>query len=218
MGHSDPFALQVVAYAPTSPTLYHVYEFTKPKMFARTIAELLLGPGLDTQDAVEAAHARPRGIFKITGYPDAFDADMSGLGGAVLDELASVYQIRAQKAEQKQKFDAIEITNGDFVDGRIKILKGSELEKQLMHLQWVADEYGRLKEKRGDRNDASDAFVYARRRAMHLFQESLPEAKPRRGSLAARELEAKAEEDRAAKAPDEFENYLGDDSFDRFFD
>lgn len=165
MGHSDPFALQIFAWDEhdMTKTLYHVYEFCKVAMYARTIADLLLGPKRDAEN--------PKGIMGITGWPDGAVADIAGLGGAILDELANVYGIRVKKAEKRDKFDHIELFNGDLMDGRIKIMKGSELETQMSTLQWMHDDYGMLKEPKGLRNDCTDAAVYARREAHHLFSQ-----------------------------------------------
>lgn len=169
LGASDPYALEVFAFSPTdkAKTLYHVLEFQKRGMYARPIAELLLGEALD--------HDKPGGVIGATGWPDAMDADADGLGDMLLDELANVYGIRIAKAEKKNRFDAIELFNGDLVDGRIKILKGSVLEQQLGSLQWAVDEFGQLKKHKGQRDDCADAAMYARRRAAHLLAEETPQ-------------------------------------------
>lgn len=164
MGHSDPFSLQVFAWNANSarPKLYHRYEFSKKGMYARTIAELLLGEKLDAQN--------PGGIIAaIGGWPDGMAADIAGLGGAMLDELANVYGIRVLKADKRDKFDNIELFNGDLLEQLVYILANTELEKQLASLQWAEDEWGQLREMKGVRNDATDAAIYARRLANHLF-------------------------------------------------
>jgi len=176
LGHSDPFALEVFAYSPTSGdrTLYHVYEFTKRGLYAKSIAELLIGPELDAE--------RPRGVIGRTGWPTAMVADTAGLGGALLEELANVYGIRVTAAEKKSKHDAIELFNGDLIDGRIRILKGSTLEEQLQSLQWAEDQYGVVKEDKSQRNDCTDAAIYARRAAMHQFPDEPVEVRPEQQS------------------------------------
>jgi hypothetical protein len=190
LGHSDPFALEVFAYSLTSKTLFHVYEFSKKGMYAKTVAEHLLGSELN--------HHKPSGIIGVTGWPDAMVADTAGLGGMLLEELSNVYGVRIEGAEKKNKHDAIELFNGDLIDGRIKILKGSELEKQLMHLQWDVDDVGRLKEPKKDRNDCTDAAVYCRRKAMHLFAGDPAKPPPAHGSPMALDQRMKDDEDRAA--------------------
>lgn len=187
LGAGDPMALVVLAYNPQARdrTLYHVFDFERVGMYPRTIAELLIGPNLDA--------ANPGGLIGATGWPDAMVADMAHLGGAILDELANVYGIRILPAQKKHKFDAIEMANGDLIDGRVKVLKGSRLESQMLHLQWTVDDFGALKEPRGQPNHATDAFIYARRAALHLFDEDPPAPAPPHPqsaeALALREME-----------------------------
>lgn len=161
MGHSDPFALQILAYSDTCRYLYQVYEFVKKGMYVREIAQLMIGEALD--------HDNLGGLFYMTGYPVGIVADTAGLGGAILDELRTVYGITAEKAEKKHKHDAVELLNGDLVDGLIKILSGSKLEEEWLHLQWAVGEFGVMKENKAQSNHSSDAFLYARRKALHLF-------------------------------------------------
>lgn len=204
MGHSDPFALQVFAYSDTHRTLFHVFEFEKTKMYAKTIAEVLLGPERNVE--------KPSGVIGRTGWPDGMSADTAGLGDALLEELAQVYGLRIDAAEKKNKHDAIELFNGDLIDGHVKILKGSKLEEQLQGLQWDVDDAGRLKEHKKQRNDCTDAAIYARRKAKHKFaQDPPPPRKPK--TWEQREQEA---EDQAANPRDEF-SIRGDESFDSFF-
>lgn len=159
LGHSDPMALEVFAFDPqrADRRLFHVYEFEKRGMYARLIAELLLGPELDA-DA-------PAGVIGATGWPSGMVADLAGLGGAMLDELSNVYGVTFAEADKKNKHDSIELFNGDLADGRILILKGSRLEEQLQHLQWAVNQFGELREHKGMRNDCTDAAIYARRLA-----------------------------------------------------
>ena len=148
LGHSDPFALQVLAFAPDDETrsIYQVYEFCQTKMYARPIAELLLGK--------DRNHDKPSGVLGVTGWPDGMVADLAGLGDTLLDELREVYGIRIAAAEKgyKYKVPAVELCNGDLIDGRIKVLKGSKLEDEMTRLQWVMDEYGKLSENKGQAN------------------------------------------------------------------
>lgn len=173
MGSKDPFALNVFAFSPsdTSRTLYHVYSFGRTQMYAKTIATLLIG-----EDAVarmlkgeDVREKDWRGPFAVTGWPAAFVADLAHLGEAVILELANVYGIRVKAAEKKGKHATIEGANGDLVDGRIKVMAGSELERQLESLQWKKDEYDQVKEGKGDRNDHADSFIYVRREIISLF-------------------------------------------------
>ena len=207
LGYSDPFALEVFAYNPGSGdrTLYHVYEFEKRGMYAKSIAELLLGSDLDPD--------RPRGLLGVTGWPAAMVADTAGLGGALLDELSQVYGLKIDPAEKKSKHDAIELTNGDLIDGKIRILKDSRLEEQLQSLQWAEDMYGNIKEDKSQRNDCTDAFIYARRAAKHHFPDD-EHHQPVQGVR--EELDVfTVGEDPAPRG--EFDDILGDGAFEDFW-
>lgn len=177
MGHSDPFCLQVFAYSPSDPsrTIYHVYEFEQTQMYARLIAQLLLGTDADSPTGCQS-HDSPTGVLGVTGWPDGMVADLTHLGGAVLDELRNVYGIAIGAAEQKpgQRFATVELFNGDLVDGRLKILKGSRLAEQLASLQWTQDEFGQLRWPKGRPDHATDAAIYCRRLIAKLFELSAP--------------------------------------------
>lgn len=170
LGAKDPTALVVFAYSPSERTLYQIYGFERTGMYAKTVAQLLIGDELNSD--------KPSGIIGSTGWPDAMVADTEGLGDMLLDELSNVYGVRLGKAEKKNKHDAIELFNGDLIDGRIKILKGSNLEQQLIHLQWAVDDFGKIKENKGQANHSTDAAIYARSAAHHQFRDDAPEAKP----------------------------------------
>lgn len=169
MGSKDPFACNVFAFAPLDAKrrMFHVFAFERVEMYAKPIAELLIGPDLNTD--------QPGGIFRYTGWPDAMemDADL-----ATLNELSNVYGLRIKKAEKKAdyKFGAIELVNGDLVEGRIKVLKGSPLELQLGQLQWKPDEYGTMREDKAQANHSTDTLVYARRALANLFETGAVEA------------------------------------------
>jgi hypothetical protein len=182
MGHSDPFALVVLAFSPsdTTRTIYHVYSFERPKMYARPIAQLLLGANEKDPTGCHP-HERPQGVFKATDWPIGMVADMTHLGGNVLLELQNVYGIKIEPAEQKGKNAAIELFNGDLIEGRLKILKGSVLEDQLSRLQWQPDEFGRLKEPKGVANHSADAAIYCRRLVAHMFESGSVAPPPKRG-------------------------------------
>lgn len=182
MGSKDPYALNIFAFSPSDPsrTLYHVYCYGRTGMYARLIANVMLGE--ETVERVKRGEKvdydkLTTGTMGVTGWPVAIVADFAALGEAIGDELASEYGIRIKAAEKKGKHSAIEGVNGDLVDGRIKILKGSELERQLMSLQWHRDEYGQVKEGKGERNDHTDSLIYLRREIFSLFAAGVVVAK-----------------------------------------
>lgn len=159
LGSKDPTSINVYATALDDPTctIYHRYGFEQKRLYARPIAELLLGENRD--------HAQPGGIIGAIGrWPNGMVADASHLGQAVLDELCDVYGIAIEPATKgwHYKIGAIEVLNGDFHDGRFKVLKGSTLERQLLALMWGLNQRGELVEPRGPRNDAADTAVYGR--------------------------------------------------------
>lgn len=172
LGFSDPTALEVLAWNQHDPThtLYHVFEFEGREVYARVLAEMLIGPELEAD--------KPQGIIGRTGWPDGTAVDLASMGGAVLKELSAVYGIKLEEADMKEKFGAIELFNGDLVDGRMKVLKGSTLEQQLINNQWSRDDFGQRKRNKGQRDDCADAATYARRRAHHLLAEAAPPPKP----------------------------------------
>lgn len=173
LGSKDPYCVQVAAYSPTdlTKTLYHVYEFERRDMYPRRIAELHLGEGCD--------HDNPGGLIGRTGWPAGMVMDRDGAGDQIIAELANVYGICYEAAEKKNYVDAVEIVNGDLFDGRMKILKDSQLEDQMLNLQWEVDEWGMVKKPRGERDDCADGWVYARRKAGHLFAEEERKPEPK---------------------------------------
>lgn len=166
LGSRDPFALSIIAVSPTDPhrRFIHVFSFEKRRMRIRAIAEMLIGPDAVAQLLRGEIPDLDKlgGLFGLTGWPVAFVADLAGLGETVLDELAGTYGIRIKAAEKKGKFGAIEVCNGDMVDGRAFIIGDSPLEEQVASLQWKPDEYGQLKEDKAVANHSADSWTYIR--------------------------------------------------------
>lgn len=221
LGHSDPFALEILAWCPYDPEkrLFHVYEYVKTGMYAKTIAEHLTG-----KDYVQRLLAgklggaeEPGGVLGHTGWPEAIWADTAGLGEMVLDELSKVYGIQATAAEKKNKFDAIELFNGDLIDGRVKVLANSKLAEQLGSLQWAVDDFGKLKEDKAQANHSTDAAIYARRGASHMWTEDEP--KKRSDNVPVREppeksvLDDEADFTSSSLTSNEFADILDDGNY-----
>jgi hypothetical protein len=91
---------------------------------------------------------------------------------STLAELANTYGIRMEKSDRKPdaKIGRIELANGDLVDGRIKILKDSPLEKQITVLQWKEDDFGRRKEDKAQANHSTDTLADGRKLMADLFE------------------------------------------------
>ncbi len=206
MGHSDAFALQVLAASPSDPTrrIYQVYEFERTKMYIREIAKLLIGEDLDAD--------KPTGLIGAFGWPAGMVADVTGLGGTILGELQEVYGIAIVAAEQKAKFAAIVMLNGDLLDGRFLVMKESNLEKQMLALQWVANEHGQLSEHKGMPNHSTDAAIYARRLLSALFAAEAPPAAPKDPRAPPQAPEA------PKPTPDILSDEIDDSVFDSGFD
>lgn len=223
LGSKDPFALNILAFSPTDAQrrFFHVYSFEKRHMYARTIAELLIGTEATEKAIRSEVYDQVGGLFGVTGWPPAIVADLAGLGETLIDELAKVYGIRIKAAEKKGKFGAIEVVNGDLVDGRMFILADSPLEVQLSTLQWKPDEYGQPKEDKSAANHSSDSLTYIRTEIGAMFAASLAqpakEEKPqsrREQSKAAKPVPKRDDWDdspRTSRRGGEFDSLLTDD-------
>jgi hypothetical protein len=177
-GYKDPFALNVFAFNRHDGDLLHVRAFEsvnkageKIAMYARVLANMLLGE--EHVDKVlrreKVDHKRPGGMIGHTGWPVAMVGD---IGEGLANELNNVYGIAVERESRRAdyKHDAIELTNGDFIDRRIFVLLKSPLHTQLGDLQWAIDDYGNLKENKGQANHSTDTLIYARQQAFHKFQ------------------------------------------------
>ena len=173
----DAFAVNAFVFSPSDPQkrILHVYCGEFVGFYARLFAELLVG---DT-DAYKRDGTYGEGsLFGVLGYPLGIVGDADA---TFIAELFRVYGIGSVEAkrQREQKHGAIELCNGDFVDGRIKVLKGSKLESQLQQVQWKADEFGGLTENKSQANNSTDCLVYGRKLIAHLFESGVAgDAKP----------------------------------------
>lgn len=160
LGFSDPTAINVFAFSVSDPTrtIYHRLCFEERGLYAQAIAHRLMGE--------EMKHEKPGGIIGAIGeWPNAMVADSTHqMGGMVLTELANVYGVHIAPAAKgfRYKAGAIDVVNGDLVEGRIKVLKDSELEAQLIDLQWAEGRNGEQMERKDQPNHSTDTLVYAR--------------------------------------------------------
>jgi hypothetical protein len=181
-GSTDPFALNVFAFSPRDieKRIWHVMPFERTKMYIKQWAEMLIGPDLRAEAPAKDS------IYGFIGWPDGavFDSDQT-----TIDELKNVYGVGFEKADRNpySKLGAIELTNGDLVDGRIKIIKGSPLEQQLQSLQWAENSHGQLVEAKSQANHSTDTLVYGRKQIQMLFDSGaisdVPDTTPRRPDL-----------------------------------
>jgi hypothetical protein len=164
LGARDPFALTIRAFSPSDPwrRFFHVYSFEKRRMYPSKIADLLIGPEAADKARRGEVYTELGGLFGLTGWPVAAVADLAGNGEMVIDELAKIYGVTFKPAEKKHKYSAIEVVNGDLVDGRSYVLGDSPLEDQYATLQWKPDEYGVPKEDKAVSNHSADSDTYLR--------------------------------------------------------
>ena len=201
-GHSDEFAINGFAFSPTDPQkrIFHVLNYERKRLYARQVACLLLGTrekatpdrvieaGDDAAapDPCDPNTPEPLSPYGLLGWPigGVCDSDMT-----LIDELQKVYGIRCvqSKRTRDEKHGAIELLNGDLVDGRFKVMAGSPLEAQMLSLQWMTDEFGQLKEPKGKPDHSTDCAVYGRKLIAHLFESgAVGDPKPQPKPVAAR--------------------------------
>lgn len=171
-GSAHPCAINIFAFCPNDKTrtIWHVFCFERTGMHQRPIAEMLLGT-----EFVSRLLADERvdwddtgGLLGLTGWPTAMELDGDQ---PHIDELQRVYGLRFTKAIRtpSYKAGAIELVNGDLHDGRIKVLRNSQLEKQLIALQWEEDRWGNVQPSRKQADHSADCLIYGRRLIAHLF-------------------------------------------------
>ena len=161
-GFSDPTAINVFAFSPSDPsrTIYHRLCFEMRGMYALLISNTIMGT------RPEYSHQVPGGIIGAIGkWPAGMVADTAHqMALAVLAELSEVYGVHFEAAKKGMdyKIGAIDVVNGDLTEGRIKVLKDSELEEQLLDLQWDESKTGKQIERPGQPNHSTDCLVYGR--------------------------------------------------------
>lgn len=165
MGFYDPFALQVGAFSDTHPDLFQVYEFSGVKLSISAVAK-----------AIKEFYS----LVDVAAIEEQV-ADLQGLGGQVVEELAQTHGIYLTKLEQRDKPDHIELFNSGLVDSRIHVLENSDLAAEMLYLSW--DRSG-LKSKSNQANHHCDAFLGVVRHSRHL-EATIPEPPPQPGSAAA---------------------------------
>jgi len=186
LGFVDDSAMVLVAYSETLKELRHVMDFKRPGMDSQAFTEVVLE------------------IIDQYGLPEMIVADYAG-GGAkmLLETINQRYGLSIQPAEKRSKVDHIDLLNGDFLTGRVKIIHGSELEVELMGLQWdlsndakhILARTGRLREDPSCPNHLCDALLYIWRFAYHFYAEP-HQVGPERGSKEWLQLQEDAEIER----------------------
>ena len=161
LGSVDPCAIEVFAFADETRRIFHVHEW-----YRQTLDVDLLASEIDR--AVKL-------VQHYADYPVAIVGDTAHMGTTILEQVKTKTGHRVEPAKKADKLGFVALTNDDLVDGRLKILKGSELAKQMAALQW--DESGK-REIKTQRNDACDASIYARGAITRYINHSEPVADP----------------------------------------
>jgi hypothetical protein len=180
-GYKDPFALNVFSFSPADPQrrIFHAFGFERTEMYARPVAEMLLGVEYIAAMLSGRAPGSYGGIFGVIGWPDAMGLDGSE---TLIAELANTYGLRFVKADRKPdaKIAGVELVNGDLVDGRIKVMKETPLDRQIRVLQWNENEFGQKKENKAQANHSTDCLVQGRQLIAALFETGtvVQDAKP----------------------------------------
>ena len=190
LGFEDDFAIVVCAYSMTDGTLYHVFDWKENHQDIFHIA-----------DKIQQAYARFDGF-------DAMVGDWGGSGKLVLETLNKRWGWLIQPAEKREKFDHIELLNGDFIAGKLRVLERSNLHIELCTLQWLLDDgddkallarQGKLKENPSQPNHLCDAFLYVWRFSHHYWAQA-PVRGPALGSPEFHQLQATAAMERLGRA------------------
>lgn len=188
LGFVDDTALVVMAYSEKVKEFRQVWDYKAQHLLPEDVVTLI-------QNA----------IMKF-GHPVAVVGDAGNLGKMLVEAFSQRYGIPMVKAEKTEKFDHIELVNNDFHTGRIKIIKGSELDTELCQLMWDLDKgtkqeltrEGKLKEDKSLPNHLCDALLYSFRFAYHYFAHA-PEDGPERGTPAWFDLKERQAEERASR-------------------
>jgi hypothetical protein len=190
MGFKDPFALNIWAYAPTTHYAYHAWGVSRRGLVSDQIAELL-------QQAI-----------KVTGYPEAIVADTAGLGDWIVAEMSRVHGLPITPAKKKNKPDAIELFNSQLLSGRVKVIRGSELQQELQTLQWDPDKP--MMEHKGMANHNADSSIYVQEYMFNKFSAAPGAPPPPSNSMEALEIWEQEEEDKASRQKTEEEDFFDD--------
>jgi hypothetical protein len=160
VGFNDPTALVVGAWSESHPELREVHSEKHAHLLIDDIVDLI-----------------QRNIDRF-GRPETISVDTGGsLAKNFAETLVQRYGLPVLPAKKVEKNDYIELLNSDFQMGRVKIIPNSELEEQLLAVQWDLSKAGReelahrgkLREDPSCPNDVTDAFLYMWRECHHHF-------------------------------------------------
>ena len=147
-GHDDPTGISLWAYSTTHPDLFNLFSVKEAGLNVTGIANLI------------------KSVDEIFGEPEVRVGDRTGLGKLIFKELADNHDIYIERADKREKNDAIELFNTDLDDGHVWIEKDSVLAEQLAGHRWTYRN-GVKVESNTTENDVADSAVYAHRYCEH---------------------------------------------------
>lgn len=130
-GWSDETAVTVVAWAPTSKTVYFVESWSKRHTYADEVAAKIM------------EFRTKYGVRRYVG-------DTGGYGKAVAVQLLRDYGIHIEQADKRHKISFVDFMNSAFVRGDIKIKTGDKLGAQFLTVAWNEDRTDAGKHERDD--------------------------------------------------------------------
>lgn len=206
LGYVDDSAFVLCAYSESLKELRHVYDFKASEMILDDFLEQIFE------------------VIETYGRPDAIIADTAGGGSKILVEtLNQRYGLGIEPAKKADKQDWINLVNGDFASGRIKIIPGSDLAHELAGLQWdlsrdsklVLARTGRLREDPQCPNHLCDALLYLYKFSYHFW--SIQALEPKEAyttewwaEYEQKQLQAALDRRARAKAHDPYVKWQGD--------
>lgn len=169
LGYDDPTAFVVVAYGEHDKTLY-VLEATKEE-------------GLDVTSVAE----------RIKGIESRYDISRTIVDNAnkqAVEEMKRRHSLALHPADKTGKADFIELMNGDFISGFIKLLPDAKpLAEEYAELIWD-DKSEKRQEHPNCANHCTDAALYAWRYCYPYLSEARKKPGPRAGSTEWHEAQA----------------------------
>lgn len=178
LGTDDAFAFVVWAFAPTSPNIYEVEDFSASGLYPAQWAEHL-------KDARERYG------------PVSMRADTGGLGKGIVMEMQARHELPIEAAEKTSKAAFVSLLNSDLDVGCIKVLRDGELAREWKVLPKNPEKP--LEEAPTFPNHASDAGLYGWRDALHFLGRTPVESAPV-GSEAWHDAQAALREEALAEA------------------
>lgn len=150
-GWHDQTAFSVLAYAEHHPAAYVLRSWGHSGLIPSKIAEM-----------VQALHDQ---------YDfEAIVCDTGGLGKSITEEFRQRYGLPVKAAEKTDKMSFIASMNGDFIDGKIFLLPGTE---QLQHEYQTLQYDDRRREDPALPNHCADATTYGFRYLRHYLATEL---------------------------------------------